>query len=128
MAAAGLVAAVPARVRAVRVGIVTRSAQREKPGLAGNCEASIDKPRLFDAEVDIVNALRGGADDYLVKPFHVEELLARINALVRRAAGWSKPSLECGPVTLDLAAQTVAVLDGGLAAWRGEQLPIVSGK
>src|SRR6185312_4963850 len=53
---------------------------------------------------DKVEGLKAGADDYLV-----EELLARINALMRRAAGWSKPTLDCGPIVLDLAAQTVSV-------------------
>jgi two-component system response regulator PhoP len=56
---------------------------------------------------DKVEGLEAGADDYLTKPFQVEELMARINALLRRAGGHAKPSVELGPLTVDLSAQRV---------------------
>lgn len=58
---------------------------------------------------DKVEGLQAGADDYVSKPFHAEELLARLQALLRRAGGWATPELTCGPVTLDTRAQTVTV-------------------
>jgi two-component system response regulator PhoP len=56
---------------------------------------------------DKVAGLEAGADDYLTKPFHVEELMARINALLRRAGGHAQPRVGLGPFTVDLSGQRV---------------------
>ena len=58
---------------------------------------------------DKVQGMDAGADDYVAKPFHMEEVLARLRALVRRAAGHASSQLICGPVQLDTTAGRVMV-------------------
>ncbi|MFT4862889.1 MAG: two-component system response regulator PhoP [Pseudohongiellaceae bacterium] len=58
---------------------------------------------------DKVAGLDAGADDYVVKPFQLEEIVARLNALLRRAAGFSKPVLEFGAIKLDTTSKRLAV-------------------
>ena len=70
---------------------------------------------MLTARVDLhskVNGLDSGADDYLTKPFLMDELLARVRALMRRASKCKKSSIKLGSVTIDLAGKTVKK-DGG---------------
>ncbi len=56
-----------------------------------------------------VAGLRAGADDYLAKPFEPEEMLARVETLIRRATGNINPVLECGPITLDKSINRISL-------------------
>ena len=60
---------------------------------------------------DKVDGLSAGADDYVVKPFHFEEVGARVHALLRRSGGWASSVMTAGPVVLDMARQEVTVDD-----------------
>ena len=60
---------------------------------------------------DKVAGIDAGADDYVAKPFHMEEVLARLRALIRRASGHASSELVCGPVVLDTKTSRVTVDD-----------------
>ena len=75
--------------------------------------ARIDTPILIlSGETDTENKMRGfgsGADDYLTKPFHREELIARIHAIIRRSKGHSQSIIKTGDIALNLDGKTVEV-------------------
>ena len=60
---------------------------------------------------DKVAGFDAGADDYVAKPFHMEELLARLRALIRRAAGHASSEISCGPILLDTKTSRIFVND-----------------
>ncbi|WP_010588109.1 response regulator transcription factor [Schlesneria paludicola] len=68
-----------------------------------------------DAVKDRVRGLDTGADDYLVKPFELSELVARVRALIRRSAGKAEAVIEIGNVAIDTTSRTVSVDGNGVA-------------
>lgn len=76
-------------------------------------ESGLDFPVLIltarDDWQDKVGGLDAGADDYVVKPFHMPEIMARLNALLRRSAGFSSPRIEIGPLNLDTGRKRLSV-------------------
>ena len=77
-----------------------------------------------DALSDRVRGLDGGADDYLVKPFELAELLARLRSLIRRAADKPTSTVTIGNVTIDLAAKSVQK-SGELIVLTGREFALV---
>jgi two-component system OmpR family response regulator len=74
---------------------------------------------------DKLSAFNAGADDYLVKPFEIEEVIVRLRALIRRSAGHAAPVIECGALRLDTASGSVAV-DGQPVKLTAQELRILS--
>lgn len=76
-------------------------------------DASLAMPVLIltarDNWSEKVAGIDAGADDYVTKPFHMEELLARLRGLIRRAAGQASPVLRCGELTLDTRSGRVTL-------------------
>src|SRR5207249_3632541 len=72
-----------------------------------------------------VQGIDSGADDYVAKPFRMEEVLARLRALIRRASGQAAPELRCGPVTLDPRGAKVT-RNGSLVRLTGHEFRVLS--
>jgi two-component system OmpR family response regulator len=74
---------------------------------------------------DKVAGFDAGADDYVTKPFRMEEVLARVRALIRRAAGHASPDIECGPIRVDTRNGRVSV-EGVPVKLTAQEFKIVS--
>jgi two-component system OmpR family response regulator len=72
-----------------------------------------------------VEGIDGGADDYMAKPFRMEELLARLRALIRRSSGQSNPELRCGPLVLDPRSGKVTI-EGAEVKLTGHEFRVLS--
>src|SRR6202795_696201 len=72
-----------------------------------------------------VQGIDGGADDYMAKPFRMEELLARLRALIRRSSGQSNPELRCGALLLDPRGVRVTV-DGAIVRLTSHEFRVLS--
>ncbi len=77
-----------------------------------------------DAWHEKVAGIDAGADDYLSKPFHTEELLARVRALIRRASGIASSVIQCGPVSLDTRSGRV-LLNGQPVSVTGHEFKVL---
>jgi len=87
---------------------------RLRPG----CKTPVLMLTARDTVQDRVKGLDKGADDYLTKPFDIDELLARLRALIRRAAGQTHPVMQIGPLTLDTSARLVRL--------SGQEVPLTA--
>ena len=76
---------------------------------AEQCDLPVLILTARDRWSDKVAGIDAGADDYVTKPFHIEEVLARLRALIRRAAGHASSEINCGPLRLDTKASKASV-------------------